>query len=53
MDKLWEMVRNREAWRSAVHGTENNNKNNSRKVTTLLLQLGRKAHVHAPTGDED
>ena len=20
---------------------------------TLLLQLGRKAHVHAPTGDED
>ena len=22
-------------------------------IVTLLLQLGRKAHVHAPTGDED
>ena len=37
LGKLWEMVRNREAWRSAVHGAEKNNKNNSRKVMTCLL----------------
>ena len=25
----------------------------AKRSTTLLLQLGRKAHVHAPTRDED
>ena len=38
LDKVWEMVRSREAWRSGVHGVEKNhhNKNNSRKVRTCV-----------------
>ena len=47
LSKLWEMVKNREAWHVAVHGSydckKNNNNNNSLKhliyVSCLLLNL--------------
>ena len=44
---LWESLLGKTEWKATdnlIHG---------KGSATLLLQLGRKAHVHAPTRDED
>ena len=42
LDKLWEMVRDREAWSSAVHGLQTVNKVIESNNKLLYISLGNK-----------